>query len=305
MAKLPYDASIINEALWRHKALPEKAEEFRDPDARRDLFVDPRMTNKLQNNKNEVIFGRRGSGKTHLFRYLVETASMSNPAGQRVLAFGFAAHEFKASAEPDLTLPFPKSVAFPYFENFISSLVQKFSDLVLTILETPDHLDVLTRLDQTGVTEVQTKVLELMDLAKRPSNRSSPVAEAVNPEDTTSISAGETSGSAARIRETEARLVSRAYSIRQRLVDIVKALRVDWVMICIDEWMSLDDGANTGIQAEFADLLKQSLFGSDRISVKIASNWYQTQFIYDADRPRGLDVGADFGAVGSLLTGRY
>jgi hypothetical protein len=72
-------------------------------------------------------------------------------------------------------------------------------------------------------------------------------------------------------------------------------LEIERFNILIDEWSVLDPTAGTSIQPEFADLLKRTFAGSNRISIKIATNRYQTRFSNRsaAGRYRGLEIDAD------------
>lgn len=82
---------------------------------------------------------------------------------------------------------------------------------------------------------------------------------------------------------------------RAKILDLLQFLEVARLDIIIDEWQTLDPHASTGIQPEFAEYMKRTFFGTPTISVKIATNRYQTRFSNrgaGADY-RGLEVGAD------------
>jgi hypothetical protein len=78
--------------------------------------------------------------------------------------------------------------------------------------------------------------------------------------------------------------------VRELLLRAVDLLELDYLVIFIDEWMSLAE-----CQVEFAERLRQCLFGDSRIAVKIAADQYQGQFNNSGQGHhfRGLDVGSD------------
>jgi len=98
-----------------------------------------------------------------------------------------------------------------------------------------------------------------------------------------------------RTESRESDPIPRYTHVRKQLLAILDFLNVRRLNLLIDEWSLLDTTASTAIQPEFADLLKRSFAGTDRISVKIATNRYQTRFNNRGAGSsfRGLELGAD------------
>ena len=66
-------------------------------------------------------------------------------------------------------------------------------------------------------------------------------------------------------------------NVRDKIVDLLDFLKIEQLVILLDEWTTLDGGAGTtSIQPEFADLLRK-VFAGPRFSIKIAANRYQTR----------------------------
>jgi len=84
--------------------------------------------------------------------------------------------------------------------------------------------------------------------------------------------------------------------IRPLLLNLLDEIGVEHLNILIDEWSALDPTGATAIQPEFAELLKRTFAGTPHISVKIATNRYQSRFSNHAagGQYRGLEMGADF-----------
>ena len=58
--------SVINQAFIR---VPNRAER-QQADTLRDTFVDIGIADALQSSDHQILYGRRGTGKTHAFKYL-------------------------------------------------------------------------------------------------------------------------------------------------------------------------------------------------------------------------------------------
>ena len=100
----------------------------------------------------------------------------------------------------------------------------------------------------------------------------------------------------------ESPAVPRYALVRQRVVRLVELLELSQLNILIDEWSTLDPTAATAIQPEFAELLKRTFAGAAKVSVKIATNRYQTRFSNRGAGAeyRGLEVGADIFEASNL-----
>lgn len=98
----------------------------------------------------------------------------------------------------------------------------------------------------------------------------------------------------------EAGAVPRCAVVRRKLVELLQILRVRHLNILIDEWSTLDPTGSLMTQPLFAEYIKRSFAGSPLISVKIATNRYQTRFSNrgSGGNYTGVEVGADvFDAV--------
>ncbi len=83
--------------------------------------------------------------------------------------------------------------------------------------------------------------------------------------------------------------------VRGKLIELLQVLRLRHLNILIDEWSTLDPTGSLLMQPLFADYLKRSFAGSSLISVKIATNRYQTRLSNRAGPGHytGLELGAD------------
>jgi hypothetical protein len=86
-----------------------------------------------------------------------------------------------------------------------------------------------------------------------------------------------------------------AESFGATTLSVLESLRISRLSICIDEWSTLDPTGGPVIQPEVADLLKVAFKGTDLISIKLATNRFQTNFNNQSPSRgfRGLEIGAD------------
>jgi len=299
---------LIEAALRQHEQLPLRAEQHGNYG---DLFVDTHQLELLRNPDWQVIFGRRGTGKTFLLGMLAEEGKRARD----VLTINLTAQDFLVS--PVSARVSDHVRAHAYFQTFLELMLGKLAGAV----ESWIRAQRVTK--ARAVARMEDLVLELLQLAEdgRPVRAFDSVEwTSTDSEDShkrrgRDIDAridigsnrlggritggfGRGSGSSAdsersRIRRGEP--VPRYGEVRQKLGDVVELLDFAQVNIQIDEWSVLDDSATTAIQPEFAELLKRTLAGIPRVSVKIATNRYQTRLNNrgSSERYRGLEVDAD------------
>ncbi|MFC2050783.1 hypothetical protein ACFLTN_06365 [Chloroflexota bacterium] len=323
----PLKPEIINEALKRHLRLSVRAEEVKKYG---ELFVDPNILDVVLNNQKQVVFGRRGSGKTALLGTIAENPIFTTPDGLKVLTLMFSGSDLMVSPDIDQNLPADKAKAYAYFQNFVTQLAEKLTKSVELVLDTHGFMDLFVRLGKSKRGEIETKILQVLDYVRQGERFWYPLGSWSEKQqldvtqthghslgaDATALATGlggtvivrgklsggkksETRKTSTRVVQAEGQMMVRISSIRKRLLEIIDLLGIDYLLIALDEWMALDATARTDIQPEFAELLKRFLFATDKIGVKIGTNWYQTKF-FNPTKCRGLETDADIYIVASL-----
>ena len=306
----------IEAALRAHTRLPLRSENHR---TFRDLFVDIQQLPFLDTPDWQVIFGRRGTGKTFLLKLLEEGEERFRT--DRILAIYVSAQDCRTS--PTGRSVDDRTYALGYFQTFIDLVVVRLTERVETILGRPGVLETITGSQRRLKDEIDDLLLELLTLAQV----GSPIAaydtvthttrDSATDEQAGERSAGidvtlstkQPSGSIgvganrrfARASKSESTVeksgtaVPRYALVRERLVELARKLKLERIDILLDEWSVLDPTASTAIQPEFADLLKRTFGGTPSLSVKIATNRYQTRFSNrgSGSSYRGLELGAD------------
>ena len=291
------------------------------------LFVAVPQIAVLEKSDWQVIYGRRGTGKTFL---LGVTESRSRGAIQtradyfrrRDLCIRLSAQDFVASPVGGTEVS-DKDRGTAYFQMFLEILCEEISQRVDTVLGSPGFLDVVTGGRKRLKGQLEDATLELLSLAQigspvtgfadqklvkdqkfektKSSEMGGKIAVSVDP-NKPSASAGatlqgsrSTSTSKQEQMHSESAVVPRYSQVRRKLLEIIELLNVRRINILIDEWSVLDTHATTAIQPQFAELLKRSFAGTDKISVKIATNRYQTKLNNQgsSDSFLGLKLNAD------------
>lgn len=283
-----------------------------------DYFVDVGVLQSLKNPDWQAIFGRRGTGKTQLLGVLEEETKRAGSASP-VLSVRFNTSDFMVSAAgrevPD------KVRALSYFQTFIEMLANCLVQEVDRRLG-PPTVRAAVRGDrarrESRILDLALEVLQYAQRGMPVTALSEVVLDQEHVDDATrtrsvgvhlgistfpalagaDIGAGVARGKTVRVTEkvaTKSDAVPRLALVRKGVVDLLSELGIRHLNILIDEWQLLDPTASTSIQPEFGELLKRTFLGTPLISVKIATNRYQTRFSNQgsAGRYRGLELNAE------------
>jgi hypothetical protein len=309
----------LNAALRTNSRKGIRAEELENY---RDFFVDPFDSATIEGNANQLIYGRRGSGKTLLLGALNDKLVAGFPQN-RIASFSYRATDFRNTAEDGTQTNTVKENTHAFFRAFVVALSEDILSLADQVLKRPNWLVSLTLEGEARAAKrdaLESAVLELVEAATYGIESPLPSSRETAREQRTTRSpfrqaGGKVEFSAAGRRprtSLDARLwlersartlreetqsitevVGREFSparVRRLVLDVVDLLGLEYLVVFIDEWMSLAE-----CQVDFAERLKQCLFGERKIAIKIAADEYQGQF-NNAGRGhnfRGLDIGGD------------
>jgi hypothetical protein len=291
-AARPHELALLSDVEVRAavRRLKQRADRETDPERLTATFVDPGISEQLDNVNNQIIFGRRGTGKTHVLRVLDDV--LSALPGTLVIYL-------------DLRTLGSSSI----FEDENRALHVRTTSLLKDVFE-PVHAALLERATAPGTEEIDFTALdELADAISR------------------SILGGErreaeeVRGGASRDRAeltiaaappfvklgaggaVEGRFTSRVRSegspldhvlfneIARSLERALTALGVEHLYVLLDEWTAIPEV----LQPYLAEFLKRSLFVVPEITVKIAALEYRSKFSLPVGRNNlvGFEVGAD------------
>lgn len=287
--------SPINRAL---NLVPRRAEQ-RQVEELRETFVDSGIAVALESVDHQVLYGRRGTGKTHALRYL-ETEVRDGGD----LAF-YADLRTVGSPEglfADDVVPGTERAA-----RLLVDLLTQFHDaLVEAALEHDELLDdgqFLDKLDALataiGTVRVTGEVeVEREDERKQAEAERGSAALKLGAKPEVSLEVGGDASSEARqatrtTRRGEERISLNFTDVARALRDLGDALDGRRAWMFLDEWSSVP--ADT--QPYLAEFLLRCVLPLQRFTVKIAAIEQQTRFrVEENGRTIGFELGADVAA---------
>ncbi len=292
--KLPYDA------------LFDKTE----PEA----FVDNKQIETLHGDNWHIVFGRRGAGKTTMLSNYAKqvTSSNSNQASIELSVDNFKPVIIDAdqiSAE---------IVAIVYFRQFLAKIADHLSKVISERNDNSKFFrlfkslhgqngaidrivrDIKEKIESTQPLffpekvnrQVDTETHSERDLGGSIGGKLEPVKLQVGGEGSWKISNKNKRVEKLLIAEKLIATIHDFYYIKELLLQLLQQLNLKTLVVIIDEWSALDVSARTGVQEQFASLLKR-VFGTDSsFRIKIGSVRHQTK-LFDEETKVGLELDDD------------
>jgi hypothetical protein len=271
--------------------LDERAERTTE-DILRRTFVDTGAIVQLNNNTNQIVYGRRGSGKTHVLRVLSEGAHPPT------VAIYIDCRTLTSSGRTLADAPV-RTRALAVFKD----IVHELADVLLTSI-----VELVATEERSGraFEALGNFTDELFALRYGPAVRREVVAESATTHEI--HTRGEVRISA--IPQVEAAIggkdnqeaieaVTTSEAIDERvsfghfnflLSKVLAEARIDSLIILIDEWAELEPDE----QPYVAEYLKRAFFANSKVVIKIAALEYRSRFsIQDTGRTIGLETGGD------------
>lgn len=226
---------------------------------------------KLENNKNQIIFGRRGSGKTHLLGGLVE---FINKKGKNIAVYV----DLKKITNDIIDVDDFEQKSFLYFWATVKEILIQFRfeiDRRLTSVKLSET-NRTKLIDAISLIDPIIKDISLGNLGKKTGDL---ISDSFN---------NSKLGFSTSDYEEKTPEKFKENSIKAIIEQIIKKISADYLIIGIDEWSSL----TADIQPRLANMLNKEFFTSKKISFKIATIKFRTQF-YIISKNIGLELGAD------------
>ena len=268
-----------------------------------DSFVDIGILNVLVNKNHQIIFGRRGTGKTHVLKVLGNEMLVDNTK----IVYIDCRMLGSASSITDDTMR-PNVRCIHLFKDFLNNIHLSLLDYLFeedTSLSDIDSEKALILLDELldSYNEYEKKILKATERYKHLTD----VKDGIGVE--AEVSKGGPKIKASYKSQEERALESECYqeySTKETLVfpnlsvnfnKLLDILKLDLVIL-IDEWVNIPKI----LQPIFSEFLKRSLLVCNRITVKIASIEYHSLFMRDIEGGQriGIEVGSDVSDAISL-----
>jgi len=289
---------LNDELLSRAVAsLIQRAEKRRDERKTVETFVDAGILSQILSRNDQILYGRRGTGKTHVFQ-VIASKFKENPNNSVVFIDGRtlgSTSQFTDSSVPlqQRCISLFRDVLLEISNGMLDHIVDRPSS------EAEQALDILAELNTIALEPVR-KVSEefVSDREKGTTQEGSQIGGAISPRELTLSATLDKSS----LSETEKKVSYRVgledkiiFTHLQSLFSSLLTKTDSELIILFDEWSSLPPD----LQPYLAEFIKRSLLPNHSIILKIATLEYRSQFFTQAidNRRIGFDLGSDISAT--------
>lgn len=257
-------------------------------------YVETGVFPQLNNTNNQILYGRRGTGKSHILRILeIEAAGRirSAPLYIDIRTIG-SAHLMTDDSMP-LTVR-----CVSVFKDILSLIQSQLLEIVTDPSHDGSGLEEVSELaDVILSTVVSISEAAIEETRQDTSGTSDKLALTISRSPSISAEAGGTGQHASgnTVKYTEIYRDTIVFAEVGKFLDrALEAMNIDSLFILIDEWTAIPPD----VQPYVAEFIKRTLFPCRRIVVKIASLEYRSNFTISADRgnPTGFELGSDISA---------
>lgn len=261
-----------------------------------DTFVDVGVLPQLVNRNNQILNGRRGTGKTHVLKVLkTELESEENT----VVTYIDCRTLGSTTQFSDLSLPIEKrclalfrDILNPIYNDILEHIIDHPNDDSEKTLEYLDELlSTITEPVKIFRQDTETKEVQTEEGRKKSNSFSfSPSNTKYSYSSSSEDTKAETTQKTYRVREEDKIVFPSLYS---SLNSTLSSADID-LYILIDEWSSIP----RDIQPYLAEFLKRGVLPLNRVIIKIATLEHRTKFnIADSSPIIGFEKGADISTV--------
>lgn len=288
----------INRAL---NSVPKRAE-ARQAEQLRDTFVDSGVAAALEAVDHQVLYGRRGTGKTHAFRYLQSVV-------QERADISFYA-DLRTVGSPEGLFAGDKVEPTERAARLLVDLMGQFHDAVLTAVVDDEKLiadeSFVRRLDALGTAITTVRIAGTVEVSREDEETKTTKSGAAagvsigqaGPSIEAKLTADEDQGSRELRRDTRRgseRLSLNFSDVARALRELAGSLSSRRIWFLLDEWSSVP----SDVQPYLGEFLVRCVLPlQDRITVKIAAIEQQSRFREQLPSGQmiGLELGADVAA---------
>lgn len=300
------------------------------------LYIGEDLLTQMKILDNQIIWGRRGTGKTHLLKafnqYINE--DKNNNSLSYYISCDTIRYETPISLEFNSDIDKMKYCAKNTFKCFMTDLLDQMMSSYEGILRTKQIYlkknasqrkqmlkradDVLLKLDENiaiGIPRLVESIIVGQETTaqQKSRNKGLEVSSSFSEKKLDVRSVLSFISKRTNDRKTETLKTNKSvcefniYKLQQMLSELLRALEVDVLYICIDELWLIDDKASLSYQPLFLDYLRQACFGIPNISVKIASIRETTKLNSKntAQKCYGLQPGQDIVELAHLDSMKY
>ncbi|GGC71122.1 ORC-CDC6 family AAA ATPase [Chelatococcus reniformis] len=262
-------------------------------------FVDSEpLYELLSTTNNQVIYGRRGTGKTHALKYLAQDVSKS---GVKAVYIDLRSVGSNGSIYSDGNRQLAER-ASTLIVDVLQALLSEFYVIALHAIDTaPDPTQITIRLDDFATAIEGVKIsgnVETEATSSQLGTRNYSAGLKIDPKEMSgNVNVGREISEtySGKRRETGREKVHLNFGrIGASLDGLIKVLGIDRLWVLVDEWSEVP----VDVQPYLADLIRRTLLPAVQITVKIAAIEHRSSFSVLGDHGSyvGLELGADISA---------
>lgn len=273
-----------------------RSERQQDTEVLRETYVETGVMPQVNNFGNQILYGRRGTGKTHVLQVL--GAELENETNCFVIYLDIrllgSAHLFTDTSHA----PADRCVAV--FKDLLALIQSRLLDIATDPGRDGKGLEEVSQLaDFITMKAVEVNTRDVKSTTARGTSRHSGFSAGIGPTGpsvSVDLSSDRQGSDQQEVQYTEALRETIVFSEIYQLLDrALVAMDVDHLVLMIDEWTSLP----TDLQPFIAEFLKRSIFPSNRVTVKIGSLEYRSRFSLphaEGGNVIGFELGPDITA---------
>lgn len=288
-----------------------------------DVFVDTIFVDTLKAKQNQIIYGRRGTGKTHLLKRL-EEEYISKFEQYRVIPIFVNGSKLRRQA--NITVEIPQAIALSLYIEFIKTLIDRLHEFINSQLDASFWDQLRGGKQSKTAQKAQSIANEMYNLLTKgevrflPSGNASEEIQRIN-ETVEKVAAGTKiniadprklgwmlsleSGLGKSEGESEViltnikgQIILPFSEVAEKVQELLALLDSASLVILFDEWSDLDDKLDT--QPYLADMIKRTFSAITQMYVKLACvpirTLLSTQITSKNPIPVGYEEGDDISA---------
>lgn len=261
-----------------------------------------RVKELFSQRNHQIIFGRRGTGKTTLFKALYYYTNYGLSPNSAIKCV-YIDMEDVVPDNNEIKSDDQKVIIIETYRKFLIEFFDQLFKFWGDIQSTNHFFEIYYSQEDIKIIEAKLEILfELIIHGKKTTTSSSGVenaSQSVEKSNEASLTANIEFGSSPRLVSTlskfafgktnkkknisEISIQDRfiytldIYSIKKALDELINSFKLDRLIICIDEFTRVDKGLGDTIQPYIAQLIKDTFFRNPHISVKVSSLWNKTK----------------------------
>jgi hypothetical protein len=252
----------------------------------------------LSSPDHQIVYGRRGTGKTHALLYVAESAKKKE--GSIPVYVDLRSIGSSGGLYADTSIPIPEratrlllDVLGSIHETLLTYAVDSAMDLAAVGPALDELASSATEIEVLGEVQIESRQVEGREQQDSSSSKLALEKSPVLHLDSTSGSKSSSEAEMKFARSGTTRYRVHFGSASKALADLVKAVKPNRLLFILDEWSAIP----IELQPYLADLIRRALFPVPGITVKIAAIEQRSNFKTGSHSDyTGIEIGADASA---------